>query len=156
MSRNSNTIGMCRLINKLIRPAPSSGGPVEQKRLLPSQVAHDRHLQMRRGALVELVHRTVSAIDKAGHTGICTLGDGQCRERDRLERDCLVCCHPARYCAGMDDGEPLSLAAAAHQLGISELRLHQLIEQGAIRATLYLGRARVRLEEIDRYLRTQT
>lgn len=40
---------------------------------------------------------------------------------------------------------------AAAQLGIPEIQLHSLIQEGVIRASLYLGHVRISQTELDRY-----
>lgn len=54
----------------------------------------------------------------------------------------------------MGDGQMIEFPEAAEQLGIPELQLHTLIQQGTIRATLYLGQVGISQSELDRYLRS--
>lgn len=45
----------------------------------------------------------------------------------------------------------IALRDAAEQLGIPEIQLHALIQEGAIRASLYLGHIRISQRELDQY-----
>jgi hypothetical protein len=56
----------------------------------------------------------------------------------------------------MADDLMLSPAQAVAQPGIADLRPHELIQEGALRATLSLGRIRVMTSELDRRFQSGT